>query len=297
MAKKIAKEYFLMHKDIPVALMEISEDGILGNYRINNAEKDHIPLGGQMNEMKFHDWWKDNAFQIYCDFSGYSDIAIGSAKLMGIDLMTNFRSPYFSRSIREFWSRWHISLSTWFRDYVYIPLGGSRCSPWKSDRNLLITFLVSGLWHGANWTFVVWGCLHGLAQAAEKRLGWAKPSKGLHPLRCAGVFAFCCFAWVFFRAEQFSDAFLIFRSLFSGFTGQGTWTFAVMDVTMFTLIRIGLAVGLLCIYDLFALKTDVIVWVSQRSRVVRWSFYILLVWLILALMSTAGQTDFVYFQF
>lgn len=96
-------------------------------------------------------------FQIYCDFSGYSDIAIGTAKLMGINLMTNFKSPYFSTSIKEFWSRWHISLSTWFRDYVYIPLGGNRVSKVRHALNLLITFLVSGLWHGANWTFVLWG--------------------------------------------------------------------------------------------------------------------------------------------
>ena len=105
--------------------------------------------------------------QIYCDFSGYSDIAIGTAKLMGIDLMKNFDSPYFSCSVREFWRRWHISLSTWFRDYVYIPLGGSRCSKLRNYVNLLLTFLVSGLWHGANWTFVFWGGLHGVAQILE----------------------------------------------------------------------------------------------------------------------------------
>ena len=97
------------------------------------------------------------SIQIYCDFSGYSDIAIGSAKILNIDLMTNFRSPYYASSIREFWSRWHISLSTWFRDYVYIPLGGNRCSKFRNAINLLITFLVSGLWHGASWNFVVWG--------------------------------------------------------------------------------------------------------------------------------------------
>ena len=96
-------------------------------------------------------------FQIYCDFSGYSDIAIGTAKLMGINLMTNFKSPYFSQSIKEFWSRWHISLSTWFRDYVYIPLGGNRVKRIRHAFNLIVTFMVSGLWHGANWTFVVWG--------------------------------------------------------------------------------------------------------------------------------------------
>lgn len=105
--------------------------------------------------------------QIYCDFSGYSDIVIGTAKLMGINLMTNFKSPYFSKSIKEFWSRWHISLSTWFRDYVYIPLGGNRCSKPKHYLNLMITFLASGLWHGANWTFVAWGGIHGLAQVME----------------------------------------------------------------------------------------------------------------------------------
>ena len=105
--------------------------------------------------------------QIYCDFSGYSDIAIGTAKLLGINLMTNFKSPYFSQSIKEFWSRWHISLSTWFRDYVYIPLGGSRVGKIRHAVNLLITFLISGLWHGANWTFVIWGGIHGLGQMIE----------------------------------------------------------------------------------------------------------------------------------
>ena len=107
------------------------------------------------------------SLQIYCDFSGYSDIALGTAKLFGIDLMINFRSPYFSKSIKEFWSRWHISLSTWFRDYVYIPLGGNRVGKIRHYMNLMITFLVSGLWHGANWTFIVWGGIHGLIQVLE----------------------------------------------------------------------------------------------------------------------------------
>ena len=102
--------------------------------------------------------------QIYCDFSGYSDIAVGCAKLFGIDLMSNFKSPYLSCSVKEFWSRWHISLSTWFRDYVYIPLGGNRVSKRRHRLNLMITFLVSGLWHGAAWTYVIWGGIHGLAQ-------------------------------------------------------------------------------------------------------------------------------------
>ena len=102
------------------------------------------------------------AFQIYCDFAGYSYIAIGAARVMGITLMENFRQPYFSQSISEFWRRWHISLSTWFRDYLYIPLGGNRVAEWRWYFNLLIVFIVSGLWHGANWTFIIWGALHGL---------------------------------------------------------------------------------------------------------------------------------------
>src|SRR6202012_1803993 len=106
-------------------------------------------------------------FQIYCDFSGYSGIAIGAARVLGIDLMENFRRPYLSASIREFWGRWHISLSTWFRDYLYIPIGGSRVPIGKHIRNLLIVFMISGLWHGANWTFIIWGALHGLYQVIE----------------------------------------------------------------------------------------------------------------------------------
>jgi D-alanyl-lipoteichoic acid acyltransferase DltB (MBOAT superfamily) len=104
------------------------------------------------------------SFQIYCDFSGYSDIAMGSAKVMGFNLMKNFNQPYFSSGIKEFWGRWHISLSTWFRDYLYIPLGGNRVGKWRWYYNIFIVFLVSGLWHGANWTFIIWGGLHGFYQ-------------------------------------------------------------------------------------------------------------------------------------
>ena len=110
------------------------------------------------------------SLQIYCDFGGYSFIAIGCGKAMGFDLMTNFERPYMANSVSDFWRRWHISLSTWFRDYVYIPLGGNRCSAWRNRLNLLITFTVSGLWHGANWTFVVWGFLNGLLQIIDKKL-------------------------------------------------------------------------------------------------------------------------------
>lgn len=155
------------------------------------------------------------SFQIYGDFSGYSDIAIGTAKLFGFDLMTNFRTPYFSRDIAEFWRRWHISLSTWFRDYVYIPLGGSRVSKAKAIRNIFIVFLVSGFWHGANWTFIVWGAIHAAFFIPLFVLGKNRtyldegrhlvPSLG-EVIQMIGTFAMVTFAWVFFRASSVGDA-------------------------------------------------------------------------------------------
>jgi D-alanyl-lipoteichoic acid acyltransferase DltB (MBOAT superfamily) len=158
------------------------------------------------------------AFQIYCDFSAYSDIAIGSAKLFGIDLMQNFRLPYFSASLREFWARWHISLSTWFRDYLYLPLGGSRCGWLAWSRNILVVFLVSGLWHGAAWTFVIWGLIHGAGLLFEASLARALSASGienklkhpsLHLLRIALTFHIVLASWVFFRAESLTDATII----------------------------------------------------------------------------------------
>ncbi len=154
------------------------------------------------------------AFQIYGDFSGYSDIAIGTARLFGIQLMTNFRTPYFARDIAEFWRRWHISLSTWFRDYLYIPLGGSRVGKWTAVRNTFAIFLVSGLWHGANWTFVVWGGIHALLFLPLLLTGRNRRNTGdivgwpsLRELAgMAGTFAAVTVAWVFFRADSVGEA-------------------------------------------------------------------------------------------
>lgn len=148
------------------------------------------------------------AFQIYCDFSGYSDIAVGTAKIMGFDLMVNFRQPYLSRSIREFWRRWHISLSTWFRDYVYVPLGGNRKGFGRMLGNLFVVFVVSGLWHGANWTFLLWGALHGgfiVIESLGARRGWGRRIPDA--AKWAVTFAVVCVAWVFFRANTVDDAF------------------------------------------------------------------------------------------
>lgn len=157
------------------------------------------------------------AIQIYCDFSGYSLIAIGLAKIFGVELMENFRTPYLSKSIGEFWSRWHISLSTWFRDYVYIPLGGNKTTYPKWFGNLMITFLISGLWHGASWTFVIWGAFHGFLLIIEKALN-LKP--GQHKLtkiiRTTITFLLVCIGWIFFRANSVSDALYILQNLHVG---------------------------------------------------------------------------------
>ena len=160
-------------------------------------------------------------FQIYCDFSGYSDIAIGCSKIMGIDLMKNFNAPYLSKSIKEFWSRWHISLSTWFRDYLYIPLGGNKVSKPKVYRNIFIVFIVSGLWHGANWTFIIWGAIHGFFNIIGMMLRGDKKKKYqsgfLKQLNnfssWAIAFLIVSIAWVFFRANSLSDAMYVLKNV------------------------------------------------------------------------------------
>jgi len=165
------------------------------------------------------------AFQIFCDFSGYSDIAIGAARVLGYELVDNFKTPYYSKSISEFWTRWHISLSSWFRDYLYIPLGGNRVVKWHWYYNLMIVFLISGLWHGANWTYVVWGGLHGfylLSSIWTKKLR-ERLSQYFHlenfpqiqkTLKVFFTFHLVAFSWIFFRANSISDAILIVEKMF-----------------------------------------------------------------------------------
>jgi D-alanyl-lipoteichoic acid acyltransferase DltB (MBOAT superfamily) len=162
------------------------------------------------------------AFQIYCDFSAYSDIAIGSSQIMGFELLRNFRRPYFATSIGDFWHRWHVSLSTWFRDYVYIPLGGNRDGFWRMNQNLFTVFLVSGIWHGARWTFVLWGLYHGvflLAETVWKRFVPAvKPSAPLRRvLQTAATFPIACLSWVLFRANSVHDAVQVYAGMFGDF--------------------------------------------------------------------------------
>lgn len=245
------------------------------------------------------------AVEIYCDFSGYSDIAIGCAKLFGIDLMTNFKSPYFSFSIREFWSRWHISLSTWFRDYVYIPLGGNRVPKWRHCLNLLITFLVSGFWHGSNLTYIVWGGLHGLLQIAETLI-YPKTRRGVavnrrrHIWQLPVTFILLCFTWIFFRANSVQDAAWIISRLFWDIERPLNYLqtcIICLGVSRVAATGMLLSVLLLAAYDYASLKCDVINAVSRQKFFVRWPVYVLLL-VVIALFSSKGvATEFIYFKF
>lgn len=245
------------------------------------------------------------AFQIYGDFSGYSDIAIGTARLFGFNLMKNFAFPYFSRDIAEFWRRWHISLSTWFKDYLYIPLGGSKVSRPKVIRNIFIIFIVSGFWHGANWTFIMWGILNALyflpllliKQNRKHVNSIAGNSRWFPSIREAlsiiTTFGLTCLAWIFFRAENVSHAFSYLSEVFSGtlFTAP-----AMLDTGDFPL-----TLALLVIFILiewigrsgnFALEGIT----SLSSRTLRWSVYCLLIFCIGMFMQASGS-PFIYFQF
>ncbi len=245
------------------------------------------------------------AIEIYCDFSGYSDIAVGCAKLFGIDLMTNFKSPYFSFSIKEFWSRWHISLSTWFRDYVYIPLGGNRVKRWRHCLNLMITFLVSGFWHGSSLTYIFWGGIHGLLQIIETFL-YPKKRKGetvvrkKHWWQLPITFILLCFTWIFFRANTIQDAFWVIYKLFWDASRPLNYlkTAAIcLDMPYISMAGMFLSTVVLGIYDWISLKQDVIELISRQKCFVRWLIYVLLL-AVIALFSNKGiATEFIYFQF
>jgi Predicted membrane protein involved in D-alanine export len=242
------------------------------------------------------------AFQIYGDFSGYSDIAVGCSKLFGFNLMQNFNYPYFSRDIAEFWRRWHISLSTWFRDYLYIPLGGSSVGKAKQIRNTLVIFLVSGFWHGANWTFVVWGAYHALLflplvllkknrrhtnTIAERRLF---PSAG-EALQAVATFLLVSVGWVFFRAETIGIAFDYLRNMISLealHAAAGIFQHGAIWTCLFMLL-----VEWIGRTDKHALEKFGLGW----RRVFRIAFYSMLVLCLLHFAKPEGQHEFIYFQF
>lgn len=235
--------------------------------------------------------------EIYCDFSGYSDIAIGVSRLFGIQLMDNFHSPYFSVSVRDFWSRWHISLSTWLRDYIYIPLGGSRCSKARNYLNLLVTFLFSGLWHGASWTFIAWGGIHGFMQILEKAI-LRRKKFAMCIVWCKRllVFLFVNLAWVFFRAASFSDAWYFIRHIFT-FTSFSDYFANTMGIMNIDLVAIVACMIILTVFDYCSLKKNVFAAIDNWNTPARWMTYLVLVWLILYMMPLAGSAPFIYSKF
>ncbi|PYG89156.1 D-alanyl-lipoteichoic acid acyltransferase DltB (MBOAT superfamily) [Ruminiclostridium sufflavum DSM 19573] len=253
------------------------------------------------------------AFQIYCDFSGYSDIAIGAAKVMGFNLMTNFNRPYLSKSIAEFWRRWHISLSTWFKDYVYIPLGGNRCSAPRRYFNLFITFMLSGLWHGANWTYIIWGALNGIYQIISlmtrnirnKILVFTKLEKvpNIHKsIQIVFTFSLTMFAWIFFRAANIRQAIYIIRNMFVG----------IFDIRNFeAVIKVAEGIqafnneGLILSFVLILFL--IIIELLQRNVVIRetidkrfphicWLIYYAGIFAVI-ILGQFSKAQFIYFQF
>ena len=254
------------------------------------------------------------AIQIYCDFSGYSDIALGASEVMGIKLMRNFRQPYFSKNIGEFWSRWHMSLSTWFRDYVYIPLGGNRVSRGRLFFNLSVVFMLSGLWHGANWTFVVWGALHAVFQITyllwtqtnisrilqEKIPAWIHDGLGL-----LLTFSMVCVAWIFFRAETIGKAWVLVKNLTKGWDvfvlklmqGYGFLSYFILGNELKELILAVVFVVLLFVVDYFCNRYE-----SVRTRIgnmplaFRWSLYYGVL-ICIYCYGIFNQSGFIYFQF
>jgi D-alanyl-lipoteichoic acid acyltransferase DltB (MBOAT superfamily) len=222
------------------------------------------------------------AFQIYGDFSGYTDIALGGAKILGYDLGVNFDRPYFAASFSSFWTRWHISLSSWLRDYLYIPLGGNRHGTLATYRNLMLTMLLGGLWHGASWTFVAWGALHGLYLVVERALR-VRPSMLV-------VFPATCFAWIFFRAETFGDA----ADVIHGIVLRNSWSLAQVQN------QVVAAKGFLLIAVLVAVEAasfrPALVARFRSAPSLRYGAAAAVLWAI-ALFGTYSGANFIYFQF
>ncbi len=253
------------------------------------------------------------AIQIYCDFAGYSNIAIGCAKCMGIKLMQNFNTPYFASSVKEFWHRWHISLSTWFKDYLYIPLGGSRRGKLRTYINVIIVFVVSGLWHGAELTFVFWGLLHGIYQVTgeifspvkakiSNTLQFNKHSVIYKISTCLVTFIFVDFAWIFFRANNLSESFIVIKNLFN----LNYYSFDYFNLTLLGLTNtqsIVIVIGILVLFIASLMQyNNTITSLSQKiPSPLKWAGYIIAVNVVLAFgsygtMPGAGA-QFIYFQF
>lgn len=239
--------------------------------------------------------------QIYCDFSGYSDIAIGSARLLGFDLMQNFRTPYLTKSFQEFWRRWHISLSSWFRDYVYIPLGGNRVSQGRWIFNILLTFTLSGLWHGASLTFIIWGFLHGLFLVSENIISkFISFPKKVSWLGFLITFILVNLTWVFFRAKSLDQSLYIlsgFNHLNFNFISKGMSLFAENYKFREFTISLLSSFPLFLLFEILINKNDFDYVIKKTGTIVRWSVYLLFAFMILIFGVLNSAPQFIYFQF
>ena len=236
------------------------------------------------------------SFQIYCDFSGYSDIAIGTAKLFGINLRKNFNLPYFSKNIKDFWKRWHISLSSWFRDYLFIPLGGSKEGKWLSLRNIFIVFIVSGFWHGANWTFIVWGLFHALLYTPfflSSRKTSVKKKRSIKKLRFPFLekiiqifitYLITTIAWVFFRSENVFDAFNYLLIIFSQFSNPNQFRKEIIYVLIVIIIEIFIYLEISSIFKI-------------RNKLFIYLIYSFLLYIIFEKIQLVHSMQFLYFSF
>lgn len=235
--------------------------------------------------------------QIYCDFSGYSDIAIGSARIMGFRMMRNFNFPYIASSFRDFWNRWHISLSSWFRDYLYIPLGGSRKGEVRTMINLFLVFAISGLWHGANWTFMIWGILHGtylvLERIGEKNFTFSMPKF----LRQITVFILVVIAWVYFRADTVSDGNYVIKSMLGMNEGFDTVSgLKQLGIPSFTiLLAILFSLSLFVIFETRLYKGFLRNFIEQKKPV-KYAAYFMIA-LCIIVFGNSDEVQFIYFQF
>jgi D-alanyl-lipoteichoic acid acyltransferase DltB (MBOAT superfamily) len=247
------------------------------------------------------------AFQIYADFSGYSHIALGTARLFGFELMQNFATPYFSQSHPEFWRRWHISLSTWFRDYVYIPLGGNRASKPRQAFNLLVTFTLSGLWHGANWTFIVWGVLNGLYVIPRVFIGepLARPAASRNffvrvptvALRILATFALTVVAWIFFRSPTISGAWHVLREIASPSLLASPLAILRSMGLLTTIAYAAVAIVFLLAMEWWQRDRKYALELGERAALVTWPACALVFVITLFFRYTGASLDFIYFQF
>ncbi|MDO4965228.1 MAG: MBOAT family O-acyltransferase [Lachnospiraceae bacterium] len=237
-------------------------------------------------------------FQIYFDFSGYTDMARAVAMLLGFELRENFNKPYFASGIKDFWSRWHISLSNWLRDYIYIPLGGNRKGKFRKNLNLIITFLVSGLWHGASFTFIVWGLIHGLAQCVEGLIPY-KRENGFTVKKVVRVICTFCvvsFAWMFFRANSLAECVYIIKNMFLG--GSILGAFQSMGMTKMSIVKVLVCILFVMIYDFFSRNRDLLKDMSKLPIISRWAIYVLVTVIVVVIKVHEGtNASFIYFSF